>query len=49
VPENSTLGGIVTEVIWIVGTVAVSYIAIDLGRKSWKLGKTLVSSKLSKS
>ena len=46
--ENSTAGAFVSEVIWVVGTVAVSYIAITAGRKAYKLGKTLVSSKLSK-
>jgi mannose/fructose/N-acetylgalactosamine-specific phosphotransferase system component IID len=48
VSENSTAGAFVSEVIWVVGTVAVSYIAITAGRKAYKLGKTLVSSKLSK-
>lgn len=46
--ENSTTESVVAEIVWIVGTVAVSYMAIGAARKTWKLGKTLVSSKLSK-
>jgi hypothetical protein len=48
VSENSTAGAVVSEIIWIVGTVAVSYVAIAATRQAWKMGKALTSVAVSK-
>ena len=46
--NTSTTAQIITEVVWIVGTVAVSYAAVWTMKKAWKTGVALKNSKLSK-
>jgi hypothetical protein len=48
VSNDSTAGAVVSEVITTVGTVVVSYVVLVTAAKAWKLGKKVVSSKLSK-